>query len=77
MKQTYISILAVVAVENGLEAWKILEDLTNQIDLILTEVVTSCLSGIGLLRKIMSHKIRKNIPVISKYFSCTFAYFWN
>lgn len=75
MKQTYISILAVVAVENGLEAWKILEDLTNQIDLILTEVVTPSLSGIGLLRKIMSHKIRKNIPVISKYFSCTFAYF--
>ncbi|XP_031250107.1 two-component response regulator-like APRR7 isoform X1 [Pistacia vera] len=54
----------VVAVENGLEAWKILEDLTNQIDLILTEVVMPCLSGIGLLHKIMSHKTCKNIPVI-------------
>uniref|UniRef100_A0A5B7AGV0 Putative response regulator isoform 3 n=1 Tax=Davidia involucrata TaxID=16924 RepID=A0A5B7AGV0_DAVIN len=54
----------VTAVENGLEAWKILEDLTTHVDLILTEVVMPCLSGIGLLCKIMSHKNCKNIPVI-------------
>ncbi|KAA8534314.1 hypothetical protein F0562_031859 [Nyssa sinensis] len=54
----------VTAVENGLEAWKILEDLTSHIDLVLTEVVMPCLSGIGLLCKIMSHKSCKNIPVI-------------
>ncbi|KAG6678382.1 hypothetical protein I3842_14G077600 [Carya illinoinensis] len=52
------------AVANGIQAWKILEDPTNHIDLILTEVVMPVLSGIGLLCKIMSHKSLKNIPVI-------------
>lgn len=59
----------VTAVSNGLQAWKILEDLTNHIDLILTEVVMPGLTGIGLLSKIMSHKTWKNIPVISEYSS--------
>ncbi|XP_072984022.1 two-component response regulator-like PRR37 [Typha latifolia] len=54
----------VTAVANGLQAWKILEDLPNHVDLVLTEVVMPCLSGIGLLSKIMSHKTWKNIPVI-------------
>ncbi|XP_059628231.1 two-component response regulator-like PRR37 isoform X2 [Cornus florida] len=54
----------VTAVANGLEAWKILKDLTNHIDLVLMEVVMPSLSGIGLLGKIMSHKTCKNIPVI-------------
>ncbi|KAK6935971.1 Signal transduction response regulator, receiver domain [Dillenia turbinata] len=54
----------VTAVANGLQAWKVLEDLTNHIDLVLTEVVMPVLSGIGLLCKIMSHKTFKNIPVI-------------
>ncbi|XP_021666148.2 two-component response regulator-like APRR3 isoform X6 [Hevea brasiliensis] len=54
----------VTAVANGIQAWKILEDLNNHIDLILTEVVMPILSGIGLLCKIMSHKTLKNIPVI-------------
>ncbi|WCJ34599.1 Two-component response regulator-like APRR7 [Euphorbia peplus] len=49
---------------NGLQAWKILADLNNQIDLVLTEVVMPGLSGIGLLYKIMSHKTRNNVPVI-------------
>ena len=64
---TVLHPLAVTAVANGLQAWKILEDLTNHIDLVLTEVVMPCLSGIGLLSKIMSHKTCKNIPVISEY----------
>ncbi|XVF23732.1 hypothetical protein REPUB_Repub13aG0065000 [Reevesia pubescens] len=54
----------VTAVSNGLQAWKILEDLTNNFDLVLTEVIMPCLSGIGLLCKIMNHKTCKNIPVI-------------
>lgn len=53
----------VTAVSNGLEAWRILVDLNNQIDLVLTEVVMPGLSGIGLLSKIMSHKSCQNIPV--------------
>ncbi|XP_059305707.1 two-component response regulator-like APRR7 [Lycium ferocissimum] len=54
----------VIQAANGLQAWKILENHTNQIDLVLSEVVMPCLSGIGLLCKIMSHKTHKNIPVI-------------
>ncbi|MED6196881.1 hypothetical protein PIB30_051417 [Stylosanthes scabra] len=54
----------VTAVSNGLQAWKILEDPGNHIDLVLTEVAIPILSGIGLLCKIMNHKTLKNIPVI-------------
>ncbi|KAJ7972466.1 Two-component response regulator [Quillaja saponaria] len=54
----------VIEAANGLQAWKILVDLTNHVDLVLTEVAMPCFSGIGLLCKIMSHKTRKNIPVI-------------
>ncbi|CAI9091035.1 OLC1v1025952C1 [Oldenlandia corymbosa var. corymbosa] len=54
----------VITASNGLEAWRKLEEFTNQIDLILTEVAMPCLSGIGLLSKIMNHKTFKNIPVI-------------
>ncbi|KAI4304667.1 hypothetical protein MLD38_040144 [Melastoma candidum] len=54
----------VVAVANGLQAWKSLEDLSDHVDLVLTEVVMPLLSGIGLLSKIMSHKTFRNIPVI-------------
>ncbi|KAM1798461.1 hypothetical protein ACFX15_031907 [Malus domestica] len=54
----------VIPVANGVQAWKILEDLTNHVDLVLTEVVMPCVSGVSLLSKIMSHKTRKNVPVI-------------
>ncbi|GFP83734.1 two-component response regulator-like aprr7 [Phtheirospermum japonicum] len=36
----------VVDAANGLQAWKVLEDLNNHIDIVLTEVVMPCLSGI-------------------------------
>ncbi|KAK8953222.1 Two-component response regulator-like PRR73 [Platanthera guangdongensis] len=54
----------VTAVANVLEAWRVLEDRTNHIDLVLTEVVMPSFSGLGLLCKIMSHKTCKTIPVI-------------
>ncbi|MCE3217207.1 hypothetical protein HAX54_011058 [Datura stramonium] len=54
----------VIQAANGLQAWNILENHTNQIDLVLSELVMPCLSGIGLLCKIMSHKTHKNIPVV-------------
>ena len=63
--------MAVMAVANGLEAWKVLIDVSKQIDLVLTEVVMPYLSGIGLLTKIMNNVTRKNIPVISEYLSYT------
>ncbi|KAK4800616.1 hypothetical protein SAY86_021103 [Trapa natans] len=54
----------VIEASNALQAWKILEDLTNHVDLVLAEVSMPTLSGIVLLSKIMSHKTRKNVPVI-------------
>lgn len=54
----------VTAVANGFQAWKVLEDLTNQIDLVLTEVALPFISGIGLLYKITNHRNFNNIPVI-------------
>nr|BAE72700.1 pseudo-response regulator 37 homologue [Lemna gibba] len=54
----------VTAVANGLEAWKFLENLSNNVDIVLTEVVMPSLTGIGLLDKIMSHMTLKTIPVI-------------
>ncbi|KAE8724508.1 hypothetical protein F3Y22_tig00010417pilonHSYRG00006 [Hibiscus syriacus] len=55
----------VIEASNGLlQAWKILEDLTNHIDLVLTEVVIPGLPVIVLLSKIVNYKTRKNIPVI-------------
>lgn len=62
----FIWVLSVIEAADVLQAWKILEDLRNHIDLVLTEVVMPYLSGIGLLCKIMSHKTRPNLPVISK-----------
>ena len=52
---------------NGLQAWKILQDLSNRFDLVLSELDIPCLSVIDLLCNIMSHHIRKHIPVVSKY----------
>ncbi|KAK4783185.1 hypothetical protein SAY86_007559 [Trapa natans] len=54
----------VIEAANVLHAWKILEDLTKHIDLVLAEVSMPSLYGIALLSKIMSHRTRKNIPVI-------------
>lgn len=65
--------LSVIEASNGLQAWKLLEDLTNHVDLVLTEVVMPCLSGVGLLSKIMNHQTRKNLPVISKFLLCPFV----
>ncbi|XP_071709632.1 two-component response regulator-like APRR7 isoform X2 [Rutidosis leptorrhynchoides] len=54
----------VIEAANGFHAWKILENLSNHIDIVLTEVAMPSFSGITLLCKIMSHKTRKNVPVI-------------
>ncbi|KAJ0978186.1 hypothetical protein J5N97_013660 [Dioscorea zingiberensis] len=54
----------VTAAADALQAWRILEDFTNRVDLVLTEVTMPGLSGVGLLCKIMSHRTCKNIPVI-------------
>lgn len=69
--------MAVTAVGNALEAWRILGDLANHVDLVLTEVAMPYLSGIGLLSKIMNHKTRKNVPVISEYHSHIFILLTN
>ncbi|GMN51200.1 hypothetical protein TIFTF001_020350 [Ficus carica] len=51
-------------VPDGKQAWKVLEDITIDVDLVLTEVVMPSLSGIGLLGKIMNNRTFKDIPVI-------------
>ena len=66
-------VITVVEASNGIQAWKILEDIENRIDIILTEVAMPCFSGIALLCKIMSHKTRKNVPVISKSLHMSFS----
>lgn len=69
----FTSLFAVTAAANGLQAWKILENPSNHIDLVLTEVaIPGGFSGISLLSKIMSNDACKNIPVISEYFSYIF-----
>ena len=65
--QRSIWCFTVTETSNGLQAWRILKDTSNHIDLVLTEVNLPRLSGIALLCKIMNHKSRKNIPVISEY----------
>ncbi|CAM6096262.1 unnamed protein product [Calypogeia fissa] len=54
----------VSAVANGMQAWEMLENPNNDFDLVLTDVVMPCLSGVGLLTKIMSNESAKRIPVI-------------
>ncbi|KAK9122881.1 hypothetical protein Sjap_012483 [Stephania japonica] len=54
----------VAAVADGLKAWDVLKERHFSFDLVLTEVVMPSLSGIGLLSKIMSNEMCKNIPVI-------------
>lgn len=54
----------VTAVTDGLEAWKILQGKSSNIDLLLTEVDLPSISGFSLLTLIMEHDICKSIPVI-------------
>ncbi|KAH7438523.1 hypothetical protein KP509_04G018800 [Ceratopteris richardii] len=53
-----------ISAANGLLAWELLIDQSNKVDIVLTEVAMPCLSGIGLLTRIMSHEPLKHIPVI-------------
>lgn len=70
-------VLEVTVAANGLQAWKILKDLSNHFDLILCEVDLPCLSGVSLLCNIMRHNIRKDIPVVSKYIDVHFIATFN
>uniref|UniRef100_A0A1D1Y715 Two-component response regulator-like PRR95 n=2 Tax=Anthurium amnicola TaxID=1678845 RepID=A0A1D1Y715_9ARAE len=52
------------AAADGLKAWEILKEKSQNIDLVLTETELPSVSGYGLLTLIMEHEICKNIPVI-------------
>ncbi|XP_058087379.1 two-component response regulator-like APRR3 isoform X1 [Magnolia sinica] len=56
----------VAAVADGLKAWEFLKEKHYNVDLVLTEVATPSLSGIGLLSKIVNNDICKHIPVITR-----------
>lgn len=49
-----------------MQAWKILEGPSVQVDIVLAELIMPGLSGICLLQKIKEHETLKNMPVISK-----------
>ncbi|KZV43114.1 hypothetical protein F511_04506 [Dorcoceras hygrometricum] len=54
----------VASVSDGLKAWELLKERSQNIDLILTEVELPSISGYALLTLIMEHHLCKNIPVI-------------
>ncbi|ONK57508.1 uncharacterized protein A4U43_C09F1220 [Asparagus officinalis] len=54
----------VAGVADGMKAWEVMKEKRYGFDLVLTEVATPSLSGIGLLTKIMGSEECKNIPVI-------------
>ncbi|XP_078445767.1 two-component response regulator-like APRR9 [Wolffia australiana] len=54
----------VSAASDGLEAWEILKEEDNRIDLVLTEVELPNMSGYALLSMIMERESCKSIPVI-------------
>ncbi|KAG0616531.1 hypothetical protein M758_5G123400 [Ceratodon purpureus] len=54
----------VTAVGNGSIAWEMLEDSSRSFDLVLTDVVMPCLSGVGLLSKMMKREASKRVPVV-------------
>lgn len=56
----------VTAVANGLIAWEMLDDAKLHFDLVLTDVVMPCLSGVGLLSKMMKREASKRVPIVSK-----------
>jgi hypothetical protein len=58
--------VTVTSVANGAIAWELLEDVNSSFDLVLMDVVMPCLSGVGLLSKMMTRELRKRIPVVSK-----------
>ncbi|CAK8560572.1 unnamed protein product [Lathyrus sativus] len=54
----------VIAVSDGVKAWKILQTKEVEIDLVLTELELPELSGLALLDLMMEHETCKNIPLI-------------
>lgn len=58
-------LFAVIAVSDGVKAWKILQKKEVEIDLVLTEMELPEISGLALLALMMEHETCKNIPLIS------------
>ncbi|KAJ6813978.1 two-component response regulator-like APRR3 [Iris pallida] len=54
----------VAGVADGMKAWEVMTERRYCFDLVLTEVATPSLSGIGLLTRIVATEECKNIPVI-------------
>jgi CheY-like chemotaxis protein len=57
---------AVTSAANGALAWQLLEKRNFQFDLVLTDVILPCMSGVELLSKMENHEACKQIPVVSK-----------
>ncbi|KAH8975472.1 hypothetical protein BDL97_01G159000 [Sphagnum fallax] len=59
-----LSHFSVTSASSGALAWELLEKRNFQFDLVLTDVVLPCLSGLDLLSKIKSYEACKQIPVV-------------
>jgi CheY-like chemotaxis protein len=55
---------SVTSASSGVLAWELLEKRNFQFDLVLTDVILPCLSGLDLLSKIKSYEASKQIPVV-------------
>ncbi|MBF0205765.1 MAG: chemotaxis protein CheW [Oligoflexia bacterium] len=55
----------VVTAEDGQDAWKVLQDLGNEISLVLTDIEMPKLSGLDLAKKIRAEKNISHIPIIA------------
>ncbi|KAH9569790.1 hypothetical protein CY35_02G009400 [Sphagnum magellanicum] len=54
----------VTSAANGALAWQLLEKRNFQFDLVLTDVILPCMSGLELLSKMENHEACKQIPVV-------------
>ena len=61
--------------ESGTQAWKILEEVINDIYIVLSEAVMPSISGIDLLCMITKKTTCKDIPMISEYFPILLSFF--
>ncbi|XP_024398057.1 two-component response regulator-like APRR7 isoform X2 [Physcomitrium patens] len=54
----------VTSVANGSLAWGLLEEANSNFDLVLTDVVMPCLSGVGILSKMLKREACKRVPIV-------------
>jgi len=54
----------VITASDGMHAWKLLQNLNNEIDVILTDRMMPNMDGMELTKKVKAHPEMRNIPII-------------